>query len=210
MALTSAPAIDGTVSRPKPAPPSLTQISTAASAPRPTSTPNVPVAASAPASFPSGVKAPVEDDSDMVRQFELDLDQLTEQQIEAALAEIEARFGLTRAELEQEQGAAGRAFRLLETQLGRQRDQALEGAENNALQRGIFNSGIYGQDVAEIQRGYAEGIATGEANRQAKMSAIESALAGLEAQMTAEQAARAAQIRQEQLQFATSTYGTNP
>lgn len=140
--------------------------------------------------------------------FEADLGKLTEDQIKAAQAEIEARYGLTRAELEAEQGAAGRAFRMLQANLDRQRTEQLRSVTSNALQRGIFRSGIYGENVAEVERSHAEQLAFGEADKQARLAAIKNALSQLRAQAEAEKSAVASQYRMDELLHAASMYGT--
>lgn len=140
--------------------------------------------------------------------FEADLGKLTEDQIKAAQAEIEARYGLTRAELEAEQGAAGRAFRMLQANLDRQRTEQLRSATSDALRRGIFRSGIYGENVAEVERSHAEQLAFGEADKQARLAAIKNALSQLRAQAEAEKSAVASQYRMDELLHAASMYGT--
>lgn len=139
--------------------------------------------------------------------YSAELDRLTQQQVGAARDEIGARYGLTRAELEAQQGQYERAFGFQEAQLGRTREENLEAVESNALQRGIFNSGIYGENVAEQERAYAESIAFAEQDKAAKLAAIANALSQLDAQSQAEMAQLEAQIRREELMAAAEQYG---
>lgn len=146
-----------------------------------------PAPAPAPADAAEATGTP-EGESDALAKF-------TEEDIAAALAEIEAEFGLTQAELMADQTMVGAQYRLLYAQLGRQRERALQGAEAGALQRGLFHSGIYAQEVGEISGEYAEARAQYLKDQQAKEAAIASQLATMPAEMAAQKAAEEQAIR---------------
>lgn len=123
------------------------------------------------------------------------LQRFTEQDIAAALAAIEAEFGLTREELLRDQTMIGAQYRLLTAQLARQRSRALEGAEAGALQRGLFRSGIFASEVGEIGQQFAEVEAEQSAAKQAQQAELQAQIEALEAQKEAAKAAEESAIR---------------
>ncbi len=158
------------------------------SAPAPAVAPGVTGLAPAIQQLPG--EAPVE--ADAQTGFDDSLQGFTESDIEAALAQIEAEFGLTRAELLRDETMLGAQYRLLSAQLVRQRQRSLETAEAGALQRGLFRSGIFAEEVGDVSRDFAEAEAQQVANRQAQEGAIEgerATLAASQAQAAAEETA---------------------
>lgn len=127
------------------------------------------------------------------------VDEYTEEQIAAALAAIEAKFGMTKEELLADKSYAGLAYKRLIGELRRVRRQAVEGAQQDALRRGIFDSGIHAEQQAQVQQSFAEQQSAAAAERQQRLDSINQALAQLQAQEEAAKAAREAEIRREAL-----------
>jgi hypothetical protein len=127
------------------------------------------------------------------------LDDLTEEQIGAAMAAIEAQYGMTREQLLADKSMAGLAYQRLTSELTRARAAAGEVAEAGALQRGILQSGIYADQQGNLAQQFAEQRAAAQAERQQRITAINQSLAQLKAQQEAEKAAEAARIRRQAL-----------
>lgn len=114
----------------------------------------------------------------------------TEDEIAAALAGLEAQFGMTRAQLLADQTQAGAQYRLLLAQLERGRVQGIETATNDAVRRGIYRSGILGENIADVETATLGQRDVAEQELQARTQANETQLRNLDAL----QAAQAAQI----------------
>lgn len=119
----------------------------------------------------------------------------TEDEIAAALAGLEAQFGMTRAQLLADQTQAGAQYRLLLAQLERGRVQGIETATNDAVRRGIYRSGILGENLAEVEGAYVGGVGQAEAQLQAREQATQAQLRGLDAAEAAQAAQIEAQLR---------------
>jgi hypothetical protein len=114
------------------------------------------------------------------------------------MSQIEAEFGLTRAQLLADQTTIGAQYRLLEGQLARQRQLSLQGAEAGALQRGVFRSGIYAKEYSDVAGQFAEQQAQLAQQQSSEEGQLAAELATLDARKAAEQASRASEIiRQE-------------
>lgn len=124
-----------------------------------------------------------------------DLAGYTEDEIAAALAGLEAQFGMTRAQLLADQTQAGAQYRLLLAQLERGRVQGIETATNDAVRRGIYRSGILGENIADVEGAYVGGVGQAEAQLQARNQATEAQLRGLDAAEAAQAAQIEAQLR---------------
>ena len=133
------------------------------------------------------------------------IEDLTEEQIGAALAAIEAQYGMTREQLLADRSMAGLAYQRLTQELARAREVAQAGVEQDALRRGLFDSGIAAQQQASLAQQFAEQRAAAAQERQARIDAINASLAQLGAQKQAEQAAEEARIRREALERQQTT-----
>lgn len=127
--------------------------------------------------------------------FNDQLAQFTEDDIAAALAAIEAEFGLTREELLRDQTLIGAQYRLLTAQLARQREKALGQAEAGALQRGLFRSGIFAAEVGDIAQQFGEAQAEAQTQYQAQNLNFESQLEALDAEKARVQAEQETALR---------------
>lgn len=119
----------------------------------------------------------------------------TEDEIAAALAGLEAQYGMTRAQLLADQTQAGAQYRLLLAQLERGRVQGIETATNDAVRRGIYRSGILGENIAEVEAATLEGRGQAEAQLQARTDATRAQLDNLGAMQAAQAAQIEAQLR---------------
>ena len=100
--------------------------------------------------------------------------------IEAALAAIEAQFGLTREQLLADESEIGRTYRLLIAQVNRANEAQIESVLGNALDRGIVRSGIFAENVAEVETLTAESVADLLAQQGAKQGATQTAISQAE------------------------------
>ena len=156
----------------------------------PTVTPDVPEIVATEEADAAVVEA-----ADPTGAFADSLAKFTEQDIQAALAAIEAEFGLTRAELMRDQTMIGAQFRLLTAQLARQQEKALGQAEAGALQRGLFRSGIYAAEAGEVGQQFAEKQAEFQTAADAQQLAITERLGSLTAEQATAQAQEETAIR---------------
>lgn len=117
-----------------------------------------------------------------------DLGRFTEQEIEAALAALEAQYGMTREQLLMDQTQLGAQARLLMARMERQRQLGVQAAESDAVGRGIYRSGILGENIQGIENQYQEGVAQAEQQRLAQEQAIQTQLQFLQQQKAAEAA----------------------
>jgi hypothetical protein len=174
--------------------PTLSAPTTTAAAPASTPT-TVAAADPVQADAPAEVAAPTTTETAVDDYQQSALARFTAADIEAALAAIEAEFGLTREQLIGDQTMIGAQYRLLTAQLARQQARALEGAEAGALQRGLFRSGIFAAEVGDIGQEFGEQQAKFAAEKQSKDLAITSRLATLGAEEAAAKATEEAAIR---------------
>ena len=121
----------------------------------------------------------------------------TEDEISAALAGLEAQFGMTRAQLLADQTQAGAQYRLLLAQLERGRVQGIETATNDAVRRGIYRSGILGENIAEVEGATLDQRRVAEEDLSARTTATENQLRNLNAMQAAQAAQIEAQLRGE-------------
>lgn len=121
----------------------------------------------------------------------------TEDEISAALAAIEAEFGLTRDQLMADQTMIGAQYRLLMGQLERSRVQAIDATTADSVRRGVFRSGIQGQGVAQVEAQTLEASGQALAQRQAQEQAIQDQLRTLDSQKANEQARTEAELRRQ-------------
>lgn len=121
----------------------------------------------------------------------------TEDEISAALAGLEAQFGMTRAQLLADQTQAGAQYRLLLAQLERGRVQGIETATNDAVRRGIYRSGILGENIAEVEGATLDQRRVAEEDLSARTTATETQLRNLNAMQAAQAAQVEAQLRSE-------------
>lgn len=129
------------------------------------------------------------------------LDQFTAEEIEAALLALEAQYGMDRESLLQDQSLIGAQYRLLMTRLNRARVQGIEGATNDAVSRGIYRSGILGENVQTIENDYMEQARASEEQRLAQEQGIQSQLDFMEAQKAAQAAQIQSGLRREQANY---------
>lgn len=123
------------------------------------------------------------------------LQKFTEEDIAAALAAIEAEFGLTREQLMADQTIIGAQYRLMTAQLARRRESALEQTEAGALQRGLFRSGIYAAEAGKVSQEFADAEAQAFQEKTSQELAIEQRLATLEAEKERKKAEEETAIR---------------
>lgn len=123
------------------------------------------------------------------------LAQFTEQDIAAALAAIEAEFGLTREQLLADQTMIGAQYRLLTAQMARAQARALESAESGALQRGLFRSGIFAAETGDIAQSFGEQQSQLAQQTAEQTSGLQAQIDALEAQKAAAKAAEETAIR---------------
>lgn len=102
--------------------------------------------------------------------------------LDLQLKAIEAQFGMTRAQLEADEGEAGRQYRAAKVGLIRQRDMNLEANLNSMVERGIIRSGITLQNEADVREQYAEGTGTALGDRDFKYAQIAAQKAALDPQ----------------------------
>lgn len=140
-----------------------------------TSTPTAPVGPAAP----EGPGAPV---------AEGNFGQFTEAEIDAALRGIEAEFGMTREQLMQDKSMIGAQYRLLIAQLARARQQAVQSATSDAVGRGIYRSGILGENIANIEQDFGEQESAQRQQQMIQEQALERQLAFLDQGQAAAQA----------------------
>lgn len=123
------------------------------------------------------------------------LAKFTEQDIAAALAAIEAEFGLTREQLLADQTMIGAQYRLLTAQMARAQARALESAESGALQRGLFRSGIFAAETGDIAQSFGEQQSQLAQQTAEQTSGLQAQIDALEAQKAAAKAAEETAIR---------------
>lgn len=129
------------------------------------------------------------------------LEQFTSAEIESALAGLEAQYGMTREQLLADQSMIGAQYRLLMARLNRSRQMGIESATNDAVSRGIYNSGILGENIQQVETDYMEQTRAQEEQRLAQEQAIQSQLDFLDPQLRAEQGSAEAALRREQANY---------
>lgn len=102
--------------------------------------------------------------------------------LDSALAAIEAQFGLTREQLLADQSAVGQEYQLLFAQAQQARGRGLEQAEQSGVERGIAQSGIAAETIADTASAFDEQLAQLELNRSTTQESISSQLASLDLQ----------------------------
>lgn len=148
----------------------------------------------------AGAPAAVEGPGDAFQGF-------TEADIAAAMQQIEAEYGLSREELLRDQTMIGAQYRLLQTQLARQRQQALEGAEAGALQRGLFRSGIYAKEYGQVSQTYTDEQATLASQQVTELGPLGSELETWDARKDTAKAAKTGEIRRQEYEARLSAAG---
>lgn len=133
----------------------------------------------------------------------------TEDEISAALAGLEAQFGMTRAQLLADQSQAGAEYRLLLAQLERGRVQGIETATNDAVRRGIYRSGILGENIADVETSAFDQRIQAEKGYARREDATEAQLRNLQAMETAQAAQIEAGLRRQYAQTLMQA-GINP
>lgn len=133
----------------------------------------------------------------------------TEDEIAAALAGLEAQFGMTRAQLLADQSQAGAEYRLLLAQLERGRVQGIETATNDAVRRGIYRSGILGENIADVETSAFDQRIQAEKGYARREEATEAQLRNLQAMETAQAAQIEAGLRRQYAQTLMQA-GINP
>lgn len=116
---------------------------------------------------------------------------------------------MTRAQLLADQTQAGAQYRLLLAQLERGRVQGIETATNDAVRRGIYRSGILGENIADVESATLEGRGVAEAQLQGRQQATEAQLRNLDAMEAAQGAQIEAQLRRQYAQTMLEA-GMNP
>lgn len=114
--------------------------------------------------------------------------------LEAILASIEARYGLSKDQLLADESEVGRLYRFLQSNLAQQQAGAIASSQDEAVQRGILRSGIQLQREGQIENEFAQQKSFASAENAAKLEAIRRQLANLEAQAVAERQAAAAYV----------------
>lgn len=102
--------------------------------------------------------------------------------LEAALAAIEAQFGLTREQLLADRSAIGQEYQLLFAQAQRAREQGLEQTTQGFQERGLVRSGLHAEGLANTELAFAEQLAGLEGGRASQFAGIDSQLAALQGQ----------------------------
>lgn len=104
----------------------------------------------------------------------------TEAEIEAALQGIEAEFGMTREQLLQDKSMIGAQYRLLMARMNRARIQAQQAATSDAVSRGIYRSGILGENIADVEQQFTEETSGARQQQTIQEQGIERQLAFLD------------------------------
>lgn len=121
------------------------------------------------------------------------------EEIESALAAINAKFGREETGLENQQNAIARAFTLLSDQFGEQETRQLDLSKERAAGGGRIRSGLFLNEQADIADEFADRLTRARAEKSAQLSPIEQALATLEARREEAREQRARQIAQQRL-----------
>lgn len=108
-----------------------------------------------------------------------ELNDLSEEQIAAAIAAIETEYGLTRTQLMADKSSVGSEYRLLIAHLNRAKSQALQDVTNSAQERGLLRSGIRAEQQTQVARDFAEQEAAATAQKAQQEQAITAQLSAL-------------------------------
>lgn len=121
------------------------------------------------------------------------------EEIESALAAINAQFGREGTGLENQKNAISRAFTLLSDQFGEQETRQLDLSKERAAGGGRIRSGLFLNEQADIADEFADRLTRARAEKDAQLSPIQQALATLEARREEAREQRARQIAQQRL-----------
>lgn len=134
-----------------------------------------------PPTSPSPSSGPTTTDADTGTEPVSDIEQLSEEQLAAAIAAIEAEFGLTQSQLEADRTELGARYRMLRQQLANARRSAIEENQLSFEGRGLLRSGQRLRSDAELLQQFAlqqAGLAQEQAAQQASVEAQLAALGG--------------------------------
>jgi hypothetical protein len=95
---------------------------------------------------------------------------------------------MTREQLLQDQTQLGAQYRLLASRLERARQMGVQSAESDAVSRGIYRSGILGENIQQVEGQYQEATAQNEQQRLAEEQSIQTQLQFLDQQRQAQAA----------------------
>lgn len=113
--------------------------------------------------------------------------------LERQLKAIEAEFGMTREELERDEGEAGRQYRQALAGLLLERDANIEASLNEMIERGIIQSGITLQHQADVQEAFARQKAAASGDLDYVRAGIAAERAALDPRQKAAEAAATAE-----------------
>ena len=129
----------------------------------------------------------------------LDLAGLTSDELSAMLQYIAAQTGLTVEQLSQQAGSLGDAARQMMTGIQQQYALAVQGTENDAVRRGIFNSGILARNVGRVGESRTRQEGKVRSDAESKLSDLQLALNSLVADNQLQAAQAGSQILQANL-----------
>jgi hypothetical protein len=119
------------------------------------------------------------------------LNALRASRLQAAIAAIAAQFGLSEAELQAELAAINPGLAQILQLAETQRQTGIEQAEAVAGRRGLQRSGIFAEQVGDVQAAFANQQAQATAGAQSQASGLQNQIASLAQQRAiAEQQAR--------------------
>jgi len=118
----------------------------------------------------------------------LDVGSLRSDELQAAIDAIEARFGMTEAQLNADQTAVGSAWRMLKIQLAKALQAEQQDIRSSFAQRGGLRSGLRLKAENEAAAKFFELRSRRQAEKDAAMAQLQSALDALAPQQTLEEA----------------------
>ena len=155
----------------------------------------------APATSVTDSSAPV----GKVGKIKADADAALQSQLDA----IAAQWGLTRAQLDAEEGEIGRQWQLQKAELIRQADIAQQQSYNDMVNRGILRSGITLTEALKLEQAEERALAQGTKDEKVSLADIANRRAAVAPQEAAEvaaaNAAHQAQLRD--LEIMQAAYG---
>jgi len=123
--------------------------------------------------------------------------------LNATLAAIEAEFGMTKQQLLNDQGEAGRQYRQIIAGMQMQRRNDLEAVRDDLVQRGILRSGETLENETKLQRGYAQNVAAAQGDRDLQLANAAAQLAALGPQEAAAKATATSEHERAVLDYET-------
>lgn len=161
---------------------------------------------SASSTVPSPTTASVDaEEQAEIDKVQADADATLQSQLDA----IAAEYGLTRAQLDAEQGEVGRQWQQTKLELVRQAFNAQEASINSMIERGIIKSGITVQEKLELERQEEAASDTADVDQRvslADIAARRAAVAPQEAAAVA-QATAAHEQQLRDLELMKAAYG---